>query len=203
MAENKPRIEPLEPEAWSESVRRVLGGTVAPVAELEGRPATGGPRPLNILMTIAHHPRLLEPFLGFAATLAARGALPRRESELLALRASWNCRSAFEWGHHALYGRAAGLADAEIERLAVGPEALEWSVEDRSLLRAADELHREQQISDATWAQLVERFDEAQLLEIPFVVGQYTMLSMVAKATGVPLEAGLPELGDAPTPAGG
>ncbi len=194
MAENKPRIEPLEPEAWSESVRRVLGGTVAPVAELEGRRATGGPRPLNILMTIAHHPRLLEPFLGFAAALAARGALPRRESELLALRASWNCRSAFEWGHHAIYARAAGLSDQEIQRVSAGPEAVGWSSEERALLRAADELHTSQDISDATWAELSRRWDHAQLVEIPFVVGNYTMLSMVARATQVPLEPDLPPM---------
>src|SRR5437667_4833654 len=68
----------------------------------------------NLLRAIAHHPQLLESFLGFAAALATRGELPRRVSELLALRAAWNCRSEFEWGHHALYARAAGLSDAEI-----------------------------------------------------------------------------------------
>ena len=61
-----------------------------------------------------------EPFLRFAAVLAAQGVLPRRASELLALRAAWNCRSAFEWGHHVLYARAAGLGDEEIERVAQG-----------------------------------------------------------------------------------
>lgn len=196
------RLEPLSPDAWSESVRKILGGTLAPVSELEGRSGKGSGT-LNILRVIAHHPALLGPFLGFASALATQGVLSRRDSELLALRAAWNCRSDFEWGHHVQYGRAAGLDDAEIERLAVGPDAPEWSAQDRSLLRAADELHRDQQISDAVWEQLAERFDEAQLLEIPFVVGQYTMLSMVAKATGVPLEAGLPELGAAPAPAAG
>jgi alkylhydroperoxidase family enzyme len=190
----RPRLEPLEPSAWDERTRRILGGSVGPVAELEGREGGAPGGPLNILKTIAHHPRLLEPFLGFAATLAAAGVLPRRASELLALRAAWNCRSAFEWGHHAVYGRAAGLVDAEIERVAAGPEHPGWSGEDRLLLEAADELHRGQDLSDATWSRLRERFDAAQLVEIPFVVGNYTMLSMVAKATGVPVEEGLPPL---------
>ena len=101
------RLKPLDPHEWDERTRALLGGTVAPVAELEERndppgapSATKGP--LNILCTIAHHPRLLEPFLSFAATLAVGGVLPRRDSELLALRAAWNFRSAFEWGHHVI-----------------------------------------------------------------------------------------------------
>ena len=189
------RLTPQAPEAWSETTRRILTGTVAPVRTLEGREAKGGP--LNILRTIAHHPHLLEPFLGFAATLSTRGVLPRREHEILALRAAWNCRSAFEWGHHAVYARAAGLDDAEIERVAAGDEAPGWSETERWLLRAADELHTGHDLADATWAALRERYEDAQLLEIPFVVGQYTMLSMVANATGVPVEEDLPPL---PTP---
>jgi alkylhydroperoxidase family enzyme len=192
-----PRLRPLEPSEWSEDVRRLLGGTLDGVAALEGGSREHS-RPLNILGTIAHHPSLLGPFLGFAATLATRGVLSRRDSELLALRTAWNCRSAFEWGHHVVYGRAAGLGEAEIGRVCVGPAADEWTDHERLLLEAADELHLEHQIRDETWKRLREELDEAQLVELPFVVGNYAMLSMVANATGVPLEEGLPELPASP-----
>jgi 4-carboxymuconolactone decarboxylase len=171
------RLRPQEPDEWGEEGRELLS---------EGSP--------NILRTIAHHPHLLRPFLGFAATLALRGALSRRDSEVLALRAAWNCRSAFEWGHHVVYARAEGLSDDQIRRIATEPHHDAWSPRDRLLLRCADELHREQQLSDATWRELRAEFDDAQLVEIPFVVGNYTMLSMVANATGVPVEDGLPGL---------
>ncbi len=196
------RLAPLDPEDWDPRTRELLGGTLAPVSELEGGESGGGGGPLNILRTIAHHPTLLEPFLAFAATLAARGVLPRRSSELLALRAAWNCRSPFEWGHHVIYARAAGIAEDEIRNVAFGPEAPEWSEDDRTLLRAADELDREQDLSDATWEALRQRWDEAQLVEIPFVVGLYTMLSMVANATGVPLESDLEPLPEIAAPGG-
>ena len=132
-------------------------------------------------------------FLGFAATLATAGTLPRRDSELLALRAAWNCRSAFEWGHHVHYARAAGLSEDEIARVGGGAPDDGWAERDRILLQTADELHARQDVSDETWKQLAAHFDESQLVEIPFVVGNYTMLSMVANATGVPLEPDLPE----------
>jgi len=194
MSEPVARLRPLEPEEWPEDVKKLLGGTFSAVAELEGRTAAKQPRPLNILLTIAHHPDLLGPFLGFAATLATRGVLPRRESELLALRAAWNCRSAFEWGHHVIYARAAGLSETEIEQIGRDGISAEWPDTDRDLLQAADELHGDQNIADATWKRLEAHWNSAQLLEIPFVVGNYTMLSMVAKATGVPLEEDLPAL---------
>ena len=67
-----------------------------------------------------------------------------------------------------------------------------------ALVRAADELHDDQNVSDSTWALLSEDWNEAQLIEIPFIVGQYTMLSMVAKATEVPIDPTLPRFPAAP-----
>ncbi len=190
------RLKPLEPSEFGEEARKLLGWTLQRVAALEGGSESAPRRPLNILRTLAQHPHLLGPFLGFAAALAG-GALPRRSSELLALRAAWNCRSDFEWGHHVVYALAAGLSDDEIARIAAGPHAAGWSDGDALLLRAADELHRGHDVSEATWRALEAAYDVAQLVEIPFVVGQYTMLSMVANMTGVPLEEGLDDLPEA------
>jgi alkylhydroperoxidase family enzyme len=188
------RIRPTSPADWSDPVRALLGGTTDRVAALEGDAEEGSSGTLNILRTLAHHEDLLGPFLAFAATLALKGTLSRRVSELLALRAAWNCQSAFEWGHHVVYARAAGLSEDEIAAIAVGPGDSCWSEQDRALLSAADELHARQDLQDATWAVLRPHLSDAQLVELPFVVGNYTMLSMVANATGVPLEAGLPPL---------
>ena len=101
-----------------------------------------------------------------------------------------------------VYGRAAGLGEAEIDRVCIGPTHEAWTDHERLLLEAADELHLEQQIGDETWKKLQEEFDEAQLVELPFVVGNYVMLSMVANATGVPLEEGLPRLPASPAAEG-
>jgi alkylhydroperoxidase family enzyme len=193
------RLRPLPESEWSPEVVRLLRGTHDRVATLEGggsasRDDDGSDDTLAILRTMAHHPKLLGPFLGFATALAQEGVLSRRDSELLALRAAWNCASEFEWGHHVLYARAAGLSQAEIDRIPDGPGAEGWSPADRDLLEAADRLHARQQIEDALWRRLAARYSEAQLVEIPFVVGQYTMLSMVANMTGVALEEGYPRL---------
>jgi 4-carboxymuconolactone decarboxylase len=130
---------------------------------------------------LAHHPPLVGPFLEWAAALALQGALATRDHELLALRTAWLCGSDFEWDEHVGYARAAGLSFDEIERVRAGPDA-GWDGRERSLLQAADELHRHQAITDATWSTLAAHHERAALVEVLYVVGQYTMLSMVANA---------------------
>jgi len=186
------RLPPPDRENWNQAVRRILGDRSPVMPDDEPAQAEGAPP--NILFTIAHHPALLEPFLAFSATLALEGTLARRDAELLALRAAWNCRSAFEWGHHVLYAQAHGLSDKEITQISRDVDVAELSERDKLFLSAADQLHVRQQIDDDTWGALADKLDPAQLVELPFVVGTYTMLSMVANAAGVPLEPGLPVL---------
>ena len=187
------RLPSPDRSQWSEQVHAIFKDRVEPGTEEpgEGREEGGPP---NILWMISHHPALLEPFLAFAATLALRGVLTRRDSEILALRAAWNCSSSFEWGHHVEFARAAGMTEVEVAKLAVPPEAGDWSAHDRLLILAADQLHHHQSIDDETWVALARDLSPAQLVELTFVVGNYTMLSMVANATEVPLEAGLPAM---------
>ena len=137
--------------------------------------------PLLTIAVLAHHPPLVGPFLGWAAALALQGALSTRDHELLALRTAWLCGSDFEWDEHVRYAQAAGFGSDEIERVRAGPDA-DWDERERSLLQAADELHHDQAITDATWSTLVAHHDRAALVELLYVVGQYTMLSMVANA---------------------
>ena len=70
-------------------------------------------------------------------------------------------------------------------RVAAGPDAPGWSARDAALVRAADELHDASTISDATWVELAEYFTPDARLEVAFVCGHYTMLSMVANTVGV------------------
>jgi 4-carboxymuconolactone decarboxylase len=190
MSEDAPRIAPL---SHAEFVVSLAPPDAKPDPAEVAEPAPGSGPPA-ILYTIARHPSLLRPMLEFSNALAMQGCLARRDSEILALRAAWNCRSEFEWGHHVAYAMAHGLNEAEVERLAFDPKSALWSARDRALLSAADELHRDQCVGGETWSVLADHYDEAQLVEICFVVGQYTMLSMVARSTDVQLEPGYPGL---------
>ena len=65
-----------------------------------------------------------------------------------------------------------------------------WSAADAALIRASDELHKDQFISDATWKALSEHFTEKQRMDVVFTTGQYTQVSMMLNSFGVQLDPG-------------
>jgi len=151
----------------------------SPLPELVALTAPAGGSPPITIVALAHCDELLAPFLGWARALALHGVLPRRDHEILAMRTAHNCRSEFEWTEHASFARRAGLTDDEIAAIASGADA-GWTDRERLLLAAADELHGSAAIAAATWAALAQHCTTAELVEAIYVVGQYTMLSMVA-----------------------
>jgi alkylhydroperoxidase family enzyme len=178
MRMDTPRVAPLDVEEIDAETRARLGD--GPV--------------LNIFRTLARHPGLMKRWLVFGNHVLAKSTLPPRERELVILRVGWLCRAGYEWGQHVLIGRNSGLSDEEIDRIADGPEAEGWSAGDRSLIRAADELHADAFISDATWQALAESLSVKQRMDLIFTVGQYNLVSMALNSLGVQPEEGLPRL---------
>lgn len=170
-----PRLEPLDPASLDAETQAIV-------------PAGG----LNIFRTLAHHPKLLKRWLVFGNHILSKSTLPAREREILILRVGWRCRAEYEFGQHTVIGLDAGLADIEIGALTKAADDHTWSPTDRVLIDAADELHDEQCVSDDTWSRLKERWNEQQLLDLIFTVGQYTLVSMALNSCGVQLEDGSP-----------
>jgi 4-carboxymuconolactone decarboxylase len=178
-----PRIPPLPPDEWSPELRAILDRRLPPAHAPLGEH--------NIFSTLARHEGLFLTWMRFAGYMLGGGVLPARERELLILRTAHNCGSDYEWGQHVRIGLAAGISRAEIERIAEGPSAGDWSEDDRTLLRAADELHRDNKVSGATWRELATSFDERGLIEIVVLVGQYHLVAFALNSLEVELEEGL------------
>src|SRR5262245_25265334 len=175
---DKPRVAPLAVDEIDPELRVRFGD--GPV--------------LNIFRTLANHPGLMKRWLVFGNHVLSKSTLPARQRELLILRIGWLCQAGYEWGQHVVIGKAAGLSDEEIARIAKGPSAPGWSAADRALLRATDELHEDAFISDATWAELAGTWSTQQLMDLVFTVGQYNLVSMALNSLGVQPEPGLPKL---------
>ena len=188
MRTDQPRIEPVDPQDLDEETRRVLDS-------FENEP-------LNIFRTLARHPKLLKRWLVFANHVLGKSTLPVRERELIILRIGWLCRAGYEWGQHVLIGLECGLTEAEIQAIKAGADAGSFDERDQALLRAVDDLHRDAHVSDATWAALAAHYDDQQLMDIVFTIGQYNLVSMALNSFGVQAEAGLPRLDDSPGTSG-
>jgi len=179
---NHPRIAPLPQPEWSAEIKELLSGL-----ESEGRI-------FNIFATLARHPSLLRRWMVFGNHVLVKSTLPPRERELAILRMGWLCRAEYEWGHHVVMGKAAGVTADEIRRVARGPEAPGWSSFEAALLKAVDELHADSFIGDSTWQALAQRYDEQQLLDLVFTAGQYKLVCMALNSVGVQLEEGYERL---------
>jgi 4-carboxymuconolactone decarboxylase len=170
------RIQPLKDEEFTEDQKKLL--------------EPFGDRILNIFRTLVRMPKAFEAFNRWGGyILSRRNSLSPREREIVILRTGYLCKSGYEWAQHVKIAKREGLSDDEIARIKQGAGA-GWSEADAALLRAADELHADQFVSEATWAALSAHFSEAQRMDLVFTVGQYTQVSMMLNSFGVQLEAG-------------
>ena len=149
-----------------------------------------GGRILNIFRTLVRAPKAFERFNQWGGyILSRRNDLPAREREIVILRTGFLCKSGYEWTQHVGIGKREGLTDDEIARIKKGADA-GWSAPDAALIRASDELHKDQFITDATWKALSEHFSEKQRMDVVFTAGQYTQVSMMLNSFGVQLDPG-------------
>jgi alkylhydroperoxidase family enzyme len=149
-----------------------------------------GGRILNIFRTLVRAPKAFERFNQWGGyILSRRNDLPAREREIVILRTGFLCKSGYEWTQHVGIGKREGLSDDEIARIKQGAGA-GWSAPDAALIRAADELHADQFITDATWKALGAHFTQKQCMDVVFTTGQYTQVSMMLNSFGVQLDPG-------------
>jgi alkylhydroperoxidase family enzyme len=145
--------------------------------------AAAGGRPPHVFTTLARHRGLFRRWLRFASGLMPGGTLPRVDSELLILRVATNCGSEYEWRHHERIALTAGLTAEQIAAVRHG-EA-DFSPRQLTLLRAADELHAERDLSDGTWTELSKFLSDTELIELCMLVGHYEMLAMTLNSLRV------------------
>jgi alkylhydroperoxidase family enzyme len=184
--EHPPRIPPLPESEWEEDVAQILNalppGAEAPIGEY------------NIFRTLAHHPDLFRSWMPFGGYLLVGGTIPATERELMILRTAVRCHSSYEWGQHVRISERMGIDRETIDRVIEGPDAGGWTQHESALICSVDELHDDARISDPTWTTLSREYDQAQLIEVTMLIGQYHMVAFALNSLGVELDEGLEAL---------
>jgi 4-carboxymuconolactone decarboxylase len=180
-----PRIAPLEPEAWSDSMRRMF----AP----ERKPAAYGKKDepvFNVFKTMANFPEIVERMAAWGGHVLFKSSLSPREREMAILRTGWVCRCLYEFMHHRELALAsADMTEEDVSRVQAGADAVGLDAHEAAILAATDELIRDHFIADATWQRLSERFSARQMADLVFCVGHYSMMCNALNSFGVQLEA--------------
>jgi 4-carboxymuconolactone decarboxylase len=178
-----PRFPLLERAAMSADQldlyrRRMVG----PWADLRG--------PFNALM---RSPLTADKALELGNHIRHGNSLSDALTELAILVTGRHWTAQYEWWAHYKRARDAGLpmhiADAIAERRR--PERMQ--AEEEAVYEFSSELHRTQQVSDATWAKTKALFSEQQILDLIATCGFYVLISMVLNVA----RAGIPG-GEAP-----
>ena len=194
MQKESARVAPVLPADWDAVAYDALsvfpGGRDFVLSHYK----EGGAGGMHALGAMLQHPSLAKAFLTFNNHVATASTVSKRVREIVILRISWLRRSEYEYIQHLILGRRAGLSEADLERIQIGPDAPGFDPLDANLVRAVDQLHSHARIDDATWTRLAASFDPRQLLDIIFAVGCYDLLAMVFNSLNVQLEPGVAPL---------
>jgi alkylhydroperoxidase family enzyme len=174
-----PRIKPKEKENWDENDRTIM------------QPFVDSNTAHNVFKTLLQHPSMMKRWMVFANHVLFKSTLSFRDRELVILRVGYLCEAGYEWAQHEVIARKSGLDDEGVNSALVGPSCPGLNEVDCLLLTATDELIGSAFIQDTTWDSLLEHFNEKQLVDLIFTVGQYNLVSMALNTLGVQLDEGL------------
>jgi alkylhydroperoxidase family enzyme len=151
-----------------------------------------GQEPLKLFRTVAHNRHLLDKLRSTGAYLLNFGTLDPADRELVIQRTCARCDCEYEWGvHAAVFGPQVGLTGTKLAAtVTAASDDPVWTERDALLVTLVDELHDTGTVSDATFTALAAHYDEAQLVELVALAGQYHVVSYMANALGVELENG-------------
>jgi 4-carboxymuconolactone decarboxylase len=142
---------------------------------------------LNVYRVMAHNPALLCAWETLRNHVVRGSALSLDRLELVILRAGHRADSAYEWAHHVVRGRVAGLSDERIRSAAL-PRLPDDLTGDQLMLRAVDELVDDTKLSAATVEALLDDIGKQGIFDLIATVGMYTTLAFILKSFATPID---------------
>jgi 4-carboxymuconolactone decarboxylase len=142
------------------------------------------------LEILIRHAELYKAHMEVAQKYLSDCEMDIRDRELAILRIAWLSQAPFEWGSHVKIAKRNGITSEEIERVIEGSSALGWSKQDRAIVRAIEELHFDSMITDDTWADLQQFYNDKKLIELVILAGQYKTVAYYQNSLRLPLPEG-------------
>jgi 4-carboxymuconolactone decarboxylase len=181
-----PRLPALPPEERTERQQELLNEISMVVVDGVRKPREDKAA-LEILI---RHAELYKAHMDVAQKYLSDCEMDIRDRELAILRIAWLSQAPFEWGSHVKIAKRNGVTSEEIERVIEGSSALRWSKRDRAIVRAMEELHFDSMITDDTWADLHEFYNDKKLIELVILAGQYKTVAYYQNSLRLPLPEG-------------
>lgn len=124
--------------------------------------------------------------------LRFKSVLPPRLSEFVILITARRWTQQYEWNAHYALALKGGLKAEIADAIALGRRPAGMAADEEAIYDFCDELHRNQSVSDATYARMVSAFGEQGVIDTIGIVGYYTLLAMVMNTARTPLPPDTP-----------
>jgi 4-carboxymuconolactone decarboxylase len=183
------RMPPIAPDRLTDAQKQAM-------AEFRAARKTDISGPFVPLL---RSPQVMNRARAMGDYLRFNSVLPPRLSEFAILITARRWTQNYEWDAHQPLALKGGLSAEIVKSLAEGRRPDPMGQDEDALYTLCDELHRNQSVSDATYARAVATFGEQGVIDILGISGYYTMLAMVLNTARTPLPAShLPALASFP-----
>ena len=175
------RIKPIPADKMTDAEKKA----VADYAAARGTALAGGP-----FMVLLRIPEVMNLARLMREHVQFRTVLGQKLTELAILITAREWTQQYEWNAHYPAAIKAGLKPEIIKAVAEGRHP-ELMAEDEGILYDfCIELHRNQSVSDTTYARALSKFGEEGIVEAATIEGYYTLLAMVMNTARTPLPQG-------------
>jgi 4-carboxymuconolactone decarboxylase len=174
------RLPPIPESQQTEAQKKAI-------AEFTAARKTGISGPFVPLL---RSPEVMNRARAMGDYLRFNSVLPPRLSEFAILITARYWTQNYEWDAHNQLALQGGLSADIIKAIADGRRPDKMAGDEEALYTFCDELHRNQSISDATYARAVSTFGEQGVIDIVGISGYYTLLAMVLNTARTPVPAG-------------
>lgn len=162
------RLPPIKPEAYD----------AAQKAAAEDFLKTRKVAPTGPFAMMIRSPELMSAAQHMGNYLRYGSAIGNTLSEFVILITAREWSQDYEWNVHAPIALKQGVAKEKVDAIAAGrrPEAM--SEDEAICYDFSIELHRNKQVSDATYARALKRFGERGVVDLTGINAYYSLLSM-------------------------
>jgi 4-carboxymuconolactone decarboxylase len=171
------RLPPIPPEQWTPAQRQ------------EAQAMIDGPRGavLAPFIPLMRSPELMGHVQRLGEHLRYRSAIGVRLTELAILVTASEWQQPVEWAIHAPIAQREGISRETIEAIERRERPAQMAADEAAVYDMCTELHRDRQVSDATWAAAIAQFGEQGVVDLIALNGYYALLAMVMNAARTPL----------------
>ena len=147
---------------------------------------------LSVFQIALKNPSVARGLNGMLHNLLWKGELDGRLRELIIMRIGWTTGSAYEWTQHWRVATGMGIEESDLLAVRDWPNHDGFGPAERAVLAATDDSLATGVISDETWALCCDALvEDALLVELVAVIGNWSLFSNLLRTLNVPLEDGV------------